>query len=145
MGQRLKGSDTTMSMVSVIGTEDSFDTISSFEYAIGLELLSVGYLGEATERKDEILKGFSGNFSLHLANGLFNDFQKRVTDRAQRRTPAADQFNLQTRQSFPDGEGRRIQFPNIFFGEITVVNGSREDYVTGTVNWGCSDILYISS
>ena len=145
MAQRLKGSDTTMSMVSVIGTEEAFKAISSFEYTPGLDLLSAGYLGEATERKDEILNGFSGNFSLHLEDGLFHDFLKRVLDRARRRTSAADQFNLQTRQSFPSGEGRRIQFPDIFFGEMPVVTDSREGYVTATVNWGSSDILFITS
>ncbi len=143
MAQRIKGQEVRVVMVSPSGTETSLSDVQSFEVEPQMEVLSEGYLGETTERKDDIFKGCSGSMEINLESADFFKFQQAVIERSQRRTPAAARFNVISTLAFPNGERVRILLEDIFFGAPPVNVGSREDYVSVSLDFECSNVTYL--
>ena len=94
MAQRIKGQEVRVVMVSPSGTETSLSDVQSFDVEPQMEILSEGYLGETTERKDDIFKGCSGSMEINLESADFFKFQQAVIERSQRRSPASARFNV---------------------------------------------------
>jgi hypothetical protein len=67
---------------------------------------------------------------VQLETQQFTELITRIKDRAQRRTPAEEQFNALMTMQFPNGERPRISVENLFFGSIPVAVGGRDEYVT---------------
>jgi len=102
------------------------------------DLLDEGYLGEVAQRYDDIFNGLTGRTELHLENTDYFRFVQRVTDRSQRRTPATATFNIVGTFSFPNGDVTSLIVEDVFFGELPLNVGSRQDYVQASVNFGAS-------
>jgi hypothetical protein len=103
--------------------------VRSFEVAFQLELLREGYLGETTDRRDEIFRGVRGRLELHFENqDVFNLFALIVA-RARRREPGAV-VNIKATLNFPNGDRPRVNIGNAFFGEIPIAFGGRSEYGT---------------
>jgi len=115
----------------IVGSEPllSVNDVRSFEMAFQTEILREGYLGETTDRRDEIFRGIRGRMELHFENddvfGLFTS----IVNRARRREPGV-KVNVKATLNFPNGDRPRIIIPNVFFGEIPIAFGSRSDYGT---------------
>lgn len=140
MAARIKGLESRIVMVSPNGTETSLADVQSFEMTSMLDILSEGYLGETTERKDDIYKGIHGKMEIHLESQDYLRFIDLVEQRAKRRLPAATRFNVITTLVFPNGTDRpRVLIEDIFFGEIQTSIGSREDYVAVSFDFEASD------
>lgn len=130
MNQRLKGQDTTVLMSqSGIGVLSQLDSIQDLELTIKLDLLQEGYLGETTDRYDDIFKGMAGTFTAHMTTAKIYDIVQAIIDRARRRTPGTT-FNLKTTLQFPNGERRRAIIDNLFFSEIPNAFPKREEYAS---------------
>jgi hypothetical protein len=140
--QRIKGQEVTVSVQGPDGTEDGLDINASVEFVFDIETLSESYLGETSDRKDELYRGVTGNMEYHMARGSYFDFVQKVVDRARRRSPASEQFNITASLQFPSGERRRIQVQDVFFGQLPLNVGGRQEYVQGTVNWECSEFRF---
>lgn len=140
MSQRIKGQETRVTVVSPAGTEDSIGSggVSSFELEFKTEVLSEGYLGETTERKDDIFRGVGFRMEIHLDRQSYLQFVQRVTDRSQRRTPADARFNIITALQFPNGQRPRVLLEDVFFGPLPVNIGGRDEYVSATIEGECS-------
>jgi len=140
MSQRIKGQEVRVTMVSPTGNVESIGSggVSSFELEFKTEILSEGYLGETTERKDDIFKGVSGRMEFHLDRQSYFRFVQQVTDRSQRRSPAGARFNVLVAMSFPNGERPRVLLEDVFFGPLPVNVGGRDEYVSATVEFECS-------
>jgi hypothetical protein len=110
----------------------------SFNFEAEMETLSQGYLGETTERKDDIFKGMRGKMEIHLEAQDYLRFAQEVIYRSQRRTPGVV-FNIQSTLNFPNGQRPRVLLEDVFFGPLPVDIGSREDYVTASVDFECSN------
>lgn len=140
MAQRIKGQEVRVTVTSPIGTEESIGAggVSSFELEFKTEILSEGYLGETTERKDDIFRGVSGRMEIHLERQAYLRFIQRVTDRSQRRTAADARFNVLVSLQFPNGERPRVLLDDVFFGPLPVNVGARDEYVSATVEFECA-------
>lgn len=143
MAQRIKGQEVRVIFSSPAGAETSLTDISSFEVEPLMEILSEGYLGETTERKDDIFKGARGRMEIHLETQEYFRFVQRVIDRSQRRTPADGVFSVVATLSFPNGQRPRVLLENVFFGPPPMNVASREDYITAQVEFECSGVRYL--
>lgn len=140
MAQRIKGQEVTLNITDPDGGDEPLGDVTSFEAELDIEILTEGYLGETSNRYDDIFHGVSGKVELHLETVRLFRFSELVEARAKRRSPASGKFNAQATFQFPNGEQARISFEDIFFGAIPISTPARGDYVTVTVQWKCSNI-----
>lgn len=145
MAQRIKGSEVTVVLTSPQGTERAVDAVGSVDFSLKMELLTEGYLGESSDRYDDIFKGIEGTLELTAERGALFDLLDRIKARAQRRTPADDVFSLLFTFEFPNGDRVRALFSDIFFGEIPVSSGGRSEYVTVSIPFGTSDGQFLGA
>jgi hypothetical protein len=142
MAQRVKGQEVRITLTSPDGTEDSVGQggISSAEIEFKTEVLSEGYLGEATERKDDIFRGVSGRLEFHLDRQSWFSLVDKIVARSQRRdaTSGTAVFNVILTLSFPSGERPRVLLENVFFGPLPTRIGGRDEYVTASIDFECS-------
>lgn len=137
MAQRIKGQEVTLSFATPDGQAEGLTDIVSFEAELQMEILREGYLGETTDRRDDIFRGVSGRAELHLETQEYLAFTQRVQDRAERRSPAAGVFNATASFQFPNGQRPRITFENIFFDALPVAVSDRGSYVQVTIAFEC--------
>jgi len=145
MAQRIKGSEVTVVLTSPQGAERSLDAVGSLDFSLKMELLSEGYLGESSNRYDDIFNGIEGTVELTIERGQLFDLLDRIKARAQRRTPADDVFSFLFTFEFPNGDRVRCLFPNVFFGEIPVSSGGRSEYVTVSLPFGTDDGQFLGA
>lgn len=137
-GQRLRGDDTFISILSAGELEDRIDSIESSDFTHEMDLQEDDFLGESTSRFDSLFKGTKFTITGQLANRAFLDFVQKVTDKAQRRAGSAARFDITTTFIFLNGETYTIAYEDCSFGSIPVQTGSRGDYVKWTVDGACS-------
>lgn len=125
--QRIKGQEVEIQIVADGTVQSSLNAIQSFESVLKFELKEEHYLGEKSGRYDEIFNGYSLAMDLHISNVDVFDFFQTVTDRAQRRTPGVV-VNIKATLNFPNGQRRRLMFPDVFFEDIPLNFASRSDY-----------------
>lgn len=138
--QRIRGQETAILISRDGQLESSLVNIRNFSFAYLLEIQSTGYLGEKSERKDEIFKGVKGSLELHLHNQDFMAFEKAILDRAQRNLPDLI-FNITSVLSFPNGQTPTYVFPDIKFGEIPHDFPERAEYVTMKLDFECEQAI----
>jgi hypothetical protein len=140
MAQRIKGQEVRVTVTGPAGNEESIGSggIASFEIEFKTEILSEGYLGETTERKDDIFKGVGGRMTLHLDRQSYFSFVQRVTDRSQRRTASSARFNVLASLQFPNGQRPRVLLEDVFFGPLPVNVGGRDEYVEASIEFECA-------
>lgn len=143
-GNRIKGQEVDILLLENGQMVGSLSAVKSFEMKFQLEIMSEGYLGERTERKDSIFKGVSASMEVNhddrAALGLF----ARIVEKAKRRVPGAT-INIKATLNYPDGTRARIIIPDVEFGEIPVNFGSRSDYGTTSLDMEASEARVILS
>lgn len=142
MAQRIKGQEVELIFVEDNTPLTGVADVRSFEMEAQLEILSEGYLGETTDRKDSVYKGFSGRTELHFENRDVIDLARRLIDKARRRT-GGTRINMKVTLVFPEGERVRVLLKNLEFGAIPLGFGSRADYGTITLAFEGEDFNVI--
>lgn len=140
--QRIKGQETQITIVENNVPIQTIRDINSLDMEAQLEILSEGYLGETTDRRDEKYNGYSGSVGMHFSNPDVLKFTRRIIDRARRREPGV-KINIVTTLSFPNGTITRVNFKDCFFGAIPMSFGSRGDYGTISIPFEGSDYSVI--
>ena len=140
MAQRIKGQETVIGFTSPDGDESGFEDVVDFEAELDIETLQEAYLGKTTDDYDDIFHGCSGQMNIHMRTSAYLAFTQKVQDRAQRRTPADGQFTATSTFNFPNGSRARLTFEDLFFGALPIKVGGRAQYVTGTIQWKCSNL-----
>lgn len=143
MSQRIKGQEVEVLLVVDGSPQDTITDVKSFEIGFQLDILSEGYLGETTDRKDSIFKGVRGNMELHFENPDVFKLFTAIVNKARRRTPGT-KINIKSTLNFPGGQRPRVVIPNVEFGEIPVTFGSRADYGTVKLDFEASEAQLIS-
>jgi len=137
--QRIKGQEVELQLVIDGTVQDTVTSFSSFEISAELEKLEESYLGEKTNRFDEIFNGISGSLDFHSENKSVFNIMQSIIDRAKRRTPGT-QINLKATLNYPNGDRPRILLQDVYFGAIPLNFGSRSDYGSVSLDFSCSDI-----
>jgi hypothetical protein len=139
---RLRGQEVSVQVVRDGALLADINDVKSFEVEFQLEIMSEGYVGEFTDRRDDIFKGVSGKIELHIENGAPFDLINEIVLRAQRRVASA-QFNVQATVSLANGQRRRLVINDLFFGAVPVTVASRTDYVTYSLTFEAGEGKFI--
>lgn len=128
MAQRIKGQE-----VSVLVTMDGelqaeITDIQNFGITLQLELLQQGYLGETSDRYDEVFKGAKFDFEMHTHSQDYWTLVASIIDRARRKTPNLV-FNIVATLSYPNGDTPTVTLPDVSWGPSAVNAPARADYV----------------
>lgn len=140
--QRIKGQEVEIDVIQDGVVLETLNDIRSFEIAALNEILTEGYLGEKTDRRDEIFRGARGSTEVHFETREVFDLVKAVIDRSTKRDPGAI-INIRATLNFDDGNNRQILLRNVFFGEFPIAFASRSDYGTLRLDFEGSDIEFI--
>lgn len=140
--QRIKGQEATLFLTQGSAPVLSFDSIQDAEITVKLSKLEEGYLGETSDRYDEVFMGIDGTFTCHLTTGAVYDVIQAIIDRARRRVPGAV-FSFKMTLQFPDGERKRIVIPNIFFDAIPNSIPKRDQYVSLKLTFSAESAQFI--
>lgn len=143
MAQRIKGQETQVTLTIDGVPQVLVGEVRSFSVELQTEILTEGYLGETTNRKDSIFNGVSGSIELHISDQQTLRVFEMLVDKARRRTPGT-LVNIMSTLSFPNGQRPRMLFPDVEFGALPLNFGSRSDYGTVTLTWEGSEfrVLY---
>lgn len=144
MAQRVKGQDTTIIIVVNGVPEAELTDIQSFHVAMNLDLLDQGYLGETTNRYDEVFKGAHFDFEMHHHSADYAIFNQKLIDRARRISPNTV-INVSTTLVFPNGEVVSTLFPDCSFGTPDQTTSGRTEYVKTKYEGACSEPQYVIS
>jgi hypothetical protein len=139
-GQRVKGQEVSLLFTQDGQLLDTITDIQNFNHDLELELIVKGYLGEKTNRKDEVFNGVKGTFSMHLSRNQWFAIQARIVGRAKRELPDIV-FNITQVYAFPDGTTTTVVFPDVKFGPQTTDVASRNEYVSVKAEFGCDDYV----
>lgn len=128
MPQRIKGQETVINIVNNGVLETSLTSVMSFNDEDLLELKMQGYLGETSNRGDEIYNGTKFDLELHLSSQDWFTFKEAVLARARRTKPDLV-FNVTNTWFFPNGDTPTVTYPDVNWGPIPTNVPSRGDYV----------------
>lgn len=142
MGQRIKGQEVEILVVTNGVPQASLSDIRNFTVTPRMELLEEQYLGETSMRFDEIFNGVAFDMELNFSDTGVLDFMQTVKDRAERRTPGTV-INVKVTLNFPGGERPRIILKDCFFGEMPIGFGGRSEYGTFRIDGRCTDIAIL--
>ena len=136
--QRVRGDDVNILVTQDGDLQDTLTDVVDFDSTFMVELISKGYLGEKSERKDMIFKGVSFKMTMHLHKQDFVRFIKAIVNKAQRLTPDVV-FSITGLFSFPNGETPVVLIPNVSFGEVPQTVPARGDYVKVKLEFATDD------
>lgn len=142
MAQRIKGQETELLVIRDGAPVRSITAVREFELTPMLDILSEGYLGETTERKDEVYKGINGSFEVHMESGDVFELERAVIDRARRRTPGL-KINIKTTLRFPGGDRKRVLISDVSIGNPNTRASGRAEYLTKRFEFAASDYQVI--
>ena len=137
--QRLKGQEVSILVVTNGVLEDTITDIQSFNMEVQLEIKSQGYLGEKTNRKDEVYNGVKFDMELHIHTQDWFTLMNNILDRAKRNTPDAV-FNITGVFSFPNGQTPTFLIKDAHFGAIPHTISARGDYVKVKLDGEADDV-----
>ena len=129
MAQRIKGQEVSLLLVEDNVPLVEITTIRSLEVAALLEILTEGYLGETTDRRDSVYRGYRGSIDIHFESREPLDFMRRLVDKARRRTAGA-RVNCKATFNIPGSDRVRVLLKDLAFGEIPIGFGGRAEYGT---------------
>lgn len=137
MGDRLKGQEVSIRVVDSGTLVASLDSISNFNSEMKSEIKEDGFLGETTNRFDDIHNGYGGDFEIQLRRPDWANFQLRVQARQERKNPNIV-FNVVRTDLYPDGTSTVYTYIDVKWGAMTESIGSRADFVKGKCQFACS-------
>lgn len=129
MAQRIKGLEVVMNVIIDGKLEARLDKIQNFEMVYNQEVTEEEYIGETEPDFDEISKGMSVSWDMHMSNQQAFIVAEQIKLRARRRAGGANRFDLMGEFLFPNGDRPIIAIPDVFFGDVPFTIGGRSDYV----------------
>jgi hypothetical protein len=135
---RIKGQESEIVIVRGGTAEDSLTDIHAFNMEFESEVLSRGYLGEKTDRKDDVYKGVKFDFEMHSHSQDWLRFIVAIHDRQKRNTPNLI-INIGTVLFYANGDEPQFYLPDCKFGPQSVTNASRTDYIGKKIGGECDD------
>ena len=102
------------------------------------EIKKKGYLGEKTDRTDDVYRGVKGEFSMHSHSEDWLRFWTAVVDRMKRNTPDLV-INISLDLLYPNLDNPTIFLPDAKFGELGLTLPDRTEYVTKKIPFACND------
>ena len=145
--QRIKGQEVDITMTLNGAPYGNITDVRSFEINIELDLMSEGYMGETTERKDSIFKGVTGKMEMHVSHPDVLKLMDTLVSKAARSGKfAASKVNIfATLRMVSIGKSPKVQLLDVEFGAIPLNFASRSDYGTVSLDFACSNVNFTYS
>lgn len=140
--QRIKGQEVTLLVVRDNVLEDTLTDFQDAEVTVDSEIIEKGYLGEKTNRHDDIFNGVKGKLTLHLHDQAYLNYVLGVMARQKRDTPDTI-INVSMTLAFPNGQTPTLVVPDAKFGNIPITAGNRNDYVATVLEFAADDFEII--
>lgn len=137
MAARIRGQEVSLLMTRGGILEEDLH-VRSFSFEMKSETKEEGYLGEKSNRTDDIFNGCGGDLELHTSTDSWIKFVQGVVDRQKRNTPDVV-FNISAVLAYPNGQTPILIARDVKFGAIPMNVGSRGDYVTIKMPWTSDD------
>lgn len=137
--QRIKGQEVEVVITSGGAIQDTLTDIHNFNVEFESEVKSQGYLGEKTNRKDDIYNGTKFDFEMHTHSQDWLRFIITIHDRQKRNTPNVI-INIGAVLFYPNGDEPQIFIPDAKFGPQAVSTASRGDYTNKKIQGECDDM-----
>ena len=125
----VKGQEVVVTIVADGQIQASITDIKSADFEFMVDMITRSYLGQTSDRYDEVFKGFKVSLELNIESQDVFKLIQLITDRAQRRNTNI-QINIQAILNFPNGDRPKIYGQDLFFAAIPLNFGSRTDYGT---------------
>jgi hypothetical protein len=139
---RLRGQEVSVQVVKGGALLADITDVKSVEVEFQLDVMAEGYVGEFTDRRDDMFKGVTGKIEFHIENGAPFDLVNEIILRAQRRVPGV-QFNVQSSVRLGNGQVRRLVINDLYFGSVPFNVASRSDYVTYSLSFEAGEGKFI--
>jgi len=140
--QRVKGQEVEVLLIVKGEPKDTIKDIRSFEMEAQMEILKEGYLGETTDRRDDVYRGVRGRMELHFENQDILALFRQIVTRARRRE-AGTKINIKATLNFPNGDRPIIILQDVYFGAMPMNFGGRAEYGTSSLEFEASDFSVI--
>jgi hypothetical protein len=109
--------------------------IKSFTFEPRQKIVTEGYLGEPTQRQDEIFDEIGGSFVVTPEGVDVLKLQEMISKRATRRVANDEVVNCTFRIQFPNASVARITVPDMKFDPIPLQFDGRDSYAQITFTW----------
>uniref|UniRef100_A0A6H1Z840 Uncharacterized protein n=1 Tax=viral metagenome TaxID=1070528 RepID=A0A6H1Z840_9ZZZZ len=142
--KRIRGQETVLRLLIDGNIQREITAIKDTTVTFQVAILTEGYLGETTMRRDDIFNGLTGSFTVQPEGNEIFTLINSIKERAQRRNQAATPtISMVTRLNFPSGQTVRIVVPELFFGDFSIQIPARDQYVNTPVTWEAEDGSFI--
>ena len=138
MGDRLEGQEVSIRVIDSGTMVASLDSITSFNDEMSSEIKQDGFLGEVSDRFDDIFNGWKGDFEAQFRRADVTNFQTRVQERQQRKA-VTRVFNVVRTDLYPDGTSTVFTYVDVKWGAMSTSAGSRTDFVKLKTSFACSN------
>ena len=125
--QRVKGQEATIIITRGGQTEDTLTDIHNFNIEFEGEIKSQGYLGEKTNRKDDVFNGVKFDFEMHTHTQDWLSFVMAIHDRMKRNNPTLV-INITCSLLYPNLDNPDIFVPDAKFGPFPMGIAGRTEY-----------------
>lgn len=116
---------------------DELQAVGSFNDEVKLEIKEDGFLGEPTNRVDQILNGYGGDLEVQVNSPSYLTFVASVEAKGKRE--AFPIFNVVQTQLYANGQTAVITYPDVSWGAIPTSVGGRPEYAKVKLPFACSD------
>lgn len=144
MAERIKGQEVVARFIKGGQVIEEITDIQDIEIEFQMDLLSEGYLGETTDRKDDVFRGVRGRFTIHTEDAKVLNFINDVVERARRKQPMF-QVDLMAVFQYPSGQAPKILLPDCRFSAIPFGFASRTAYGTLSYEFETAEYKIIST
>lgn len=126
---RIKGQEIQVRLTKGGDLVRTLTACESLTFTVKVDILRKSYLGETTDRRDEIYRGVALELSWDAESADVLDILQAIADRASKRTAAGDaQINVTFSIAF-QGKRARISVPDLKFQDPGLSVSGRDQYV----------------
>ncbi len=140
---RIKGQETQIRLIRAGRLERTLTAIKSAVWTPKFDILREAYLGETTDRLDDIYRGSGLELTFHPESPDLITLVTLIRERSSRRTPQANaHINCVFSFAFPETNLRpRVTLPDLKFSSIPINIGGRESYIDVRLSAECEDFI----
>lgn len=134
---RLKGQEVVLRILQDGQLVDELQAIGSFNDEVKLEIKEDGFLGEPTNRFDQILNGYGGDLEFQTNTSGYLAFIASIEGKAKRTVFPV--FNIVRTDLYVNGQTAVITYPDVKWGAIPTSVGGRGEYAKTKLAFSCED------
>lgn len=136
---RLKGQECAIQVIQGGTIVNAFNAMASFNDNQKSAKIEQGYIGETTNRHDDIYNGFDGGFEFHMESADWANFSAAMIARQRRFQPELV-FNVLRTDFLPNGQQFTRTYLDVKFGPLPTNISDRGSYVSGSIDFSCDEI-----